>query len=369
MKQFLSFVRKEFYHILRDARTMMILLIMPIVQIILFGFAITTEMTNARIAVYDCSRDASTQQIIDRLQANEYFVLVDNLHSAKQIDQVLEEGKADMVVVFGNAFHKRLQTGDASVQLIADATDPNQATAFTNYASNIITTYLQENAQGQASPTLRIVPEVRMLYNPQMKGAYNFVPGVMGLILMLICAMMTSLSIVREKEMGTMEILLVSPVRPMLLLIAKLTPYFVLSVVNLSTILLLSVYVLHVPVAGSLFWLFVVSLLFIVVALSLGLLVSNLAQTQVAAMLFSGMALMMPTMLLSGLMFPIENMPAILQWIAAAMPVRWYIEAIRKLMIQGVEVTYVLKELAILSGMALLLLSISLRTFRTRLHS
>ena len=216
--------------------------------------------------------------------------------------------------------------------------------------------------------TSAIVPQVKLLYNPQMKSAYNFVPGVMGLILMMICAMMTSISIVREKETGTMEVLLVSPVKPLFIILAKAVPYFVLSFVNLITILLLSVYVLHVPVAGSLFWLVVVSLLFIFVSLALGLLISTVTHTQVAAMLVSGLMLMMPTMLLSGMIFPVESMPVILQSISTVIPARWYIQAVRKLMIEGVDISLVLTEIGILAVMAVLLITVSFKKFKNRLE-
>jgi len=219
---------------------------------------------------------------------------------------------------------------------------------------------------GVSVPT--IVPDVKLLYNPQMKSTYNFVPGVMGLILMLICAMMTSISIVREKETGTMEILLVSPVRPLFVILSKAVPYFVLSFINLITILLLSVYVLHVPVAGSLFWLIVVSLLFIFVSLALGLLISSVTRTQVAAMLASGLILMMPTMILSGMIFPIESMPLVLQVISDVLPARWYIQAVRKLMIEGVDVAFVVKEIIILAFMAIVLITISFKKFKNRLE-
>lgn len=236
-----------------------------------------------------------------------------------------------------------------------------------NYATGIITAAMRQLLPaGMHIPAVR--PEVKLLYNPQMKSAYNFVPGVMGLILMLICAMMTSISIVREKETGTMEVLLVSPVRPIFLILSKAVPYFVLSFVNLATILLLSVYVLHVPVAGSLGWLVAVSLLFIFVSLSLGLLISTLTRTQVAAMLVSGLVLMMPTMLLSGMIFPVESMPWILQGISALIPARWYIQAVRKLMIQGVDFVNVLTEVIVLSGMAVLLITVSLKKFKNRLE-
>jgi ABC-2 type transport system permease protein len=237
-----------------------------------------------------------------------------------------------------------------------------------NYASGILGAYRQELLEQYKIP-YQIAPEVKMLYNPQLKSAYNFVPGVMGMILILICAMMTSIAIVREKEMGTMEVLLSSPLKPIYIILAKAVPYFTLSILNLTTILLLAVFVFAVPVSGSLFWLILLSLLFIFLALSLGLLISTLVSSQMAAMLISGMALMVPIMLLSGLIFPIESMPPVLQWISTLIPARWYIEAVRKLMIQGAEVQYVVREFLILTAMATGLILISLRNFKTRLSS
>ena len=368
MKQFISFIKKEFYHILRDKWTMLILLVMPVIQIILFGFAISTEVKNAQIAVFDPSKDAETQRIKEQLQACSYFTIAEELSDYKQINDVFKEGKISMVVVFSENFAQNLvHTSDASIQLIADGTEPNQASMLIGYASNVLGMHQQELVKQYKIP-FQITPEVRMLYNPQMKGGYNFVPGVMGMILTLICAMMTSIAIVREKEMGTMEVLLTSPLKPIYIILAKAVPYFILSIINLVTILLLSVYVLGVPVAGSLFWLVAISLLFILLALSLGLLISTLVNTQLAAMLASGMILMIPIMLLSGMMFPIESMPKILQWISAVIPARWYIEAIRKLMIQGVGVQFVAKEFLIIGAMTAGLLVVSLKKFKVRLQ-
>lgn len=367
MKQFIAFVRKEFFHIFRDRRTMLILMGMPIVQIILFGFAITTEVKNVRVAVLDPSNDVVTRRIIDRVDASEYFTVTRRLHSPEEADRFFRSGDIDMAIVFSEHFSDNLYTGEAGVQIISDATDPNMATMQAGYATNIISMTGQE----MLPPGVRasaIVPQFKLLYNPQMKSAYNFVPGVMGLILMLICAMMTSISIVREKETGTMEVLLVSPVKPLFIILAKVVPYFVLSFVNLITILLLSVYVLHVPVAGSLFWLIVVSLLFIFVSLALGLLISTVTRTQVAAMLVSGLMLMMPTMLLSGMIFPIESMPVILQGISTVIPARWYIQAVRKLMIEGVDISLVLTEISILTVMAVFLITVSFKKFKNRLE-
>ena len=364
MKQFIAFVRKEFFHIFRDRRTMLILLGMPVVQIILFGFAISTEVKNVRVAVLDPNNDVMTRHIVDRINASEYFMVTRLLHSPQEVEKAFREGDTDLAIVFGTQFADRLYAGDAEIQLITDATDPNMATTQVNYATGIIASVQQP--AGVSVPT--IVPDVKLLYNPQMKSTYNFVPGVMGLILMLICAMMTSISIVREKETGTMEILLVSPVRPLFVILSKAVPYFVLSFINLITILLLSVYVLHVPVAGSLFWLIVVSLLFIFVSLALGLLISSVTRTQVAAMLASGLILMMTTMILSGMIFPIESMPLVLQVISDVLPARWYIQAVRKLMIEGVDVAFVVKEIIILAFMAIVLITISFKKFKNRLE-
>ena len=367
MKSFMSFVRKEFYHIFRDTRTMMILLLMPIIQIILFGFAISTEVKNVQVAIFDPSKDVTTQQIRERFQASPYFIVAEDLTSPDQINDVFKRGKINMALIFSENFADNLlHTGEAVIQLIADGTEPNQASTITGYASNILNSYQQELMDQYKIP-FQIVPQIKMLYNPQMKSAYNFVPGVMGLILILICAMMTSIAIVREKEMGTMEILLASPLKPLHIILAKVVPYFVLSIVNLTTILLLSVYVLDVPIAGNLFWLALISLLYIFLALSFGILISTVVNTQMAAMLVSGMGLMMPIMILSGMMFPIDSMPKILQWISTVVPARWYIEAVKKIMIQGVEIRFVLKELIIIAVMAFGIMTISLKNFKTRL--
>lgn len=340
----------------------MILLGMPVLQIILFGFAITTELNHSRVAVLDPSKDAVTTRITERIDENRYFSVVKELSSASDIETVFRHDEADIVVAFTPDFDANLSTGEAGIQLVVDATDPNTGNMMAGYVQGIVGQALQSGTQ--SSP----IVQTHLLFNPQMKSAYNFVPGVMGLILMLICAMMTSISIVREKETGTMEVLLVSPIRPIFIILAKAVPYLVLSCVNLATILLLSVYVLHVPVEGNLWTLSFLSLLLIAVALSLGLLISCVVQNQVAAMIVSGMGLMMPVMLLSGMIFPIESMPAALQWISNIIPARWYIQAVKKVMIEGLGMAAVWHEALILSGMAALLIGLSLKKFKERLE-
>ena len=347
---------------------MMILLLMPIIQIILFGFALTTEVKDTQVAVLVPTNDEASSRIIDKLNASAYFDVVARIHTTDEIQPVFRDAKAKLVVVFEDHFGEKLRhNGTAHIQLLADATDPNAATSFTFYASNIINSYQQE-LMGENKNPYQITPEVKMLFNPQMKSSFNFVPGVLGMIMLLICAMMTSIAIVREKEMGTMDILLVSPMKPIYIILSKITPYFVLSCVNFATIMLLSVFVLGVPIAGSFMSLVAVSLLYIFVSLSFGLLVSTITNSQQAAMLVSGMGLMIPVMLLSGMMFPIENMPLPLQWLSNIVPAKWYIRAVKAIMIQGLGITSVLKEVGVLCLMGIVLVSISLKKFKVRLE-
>lgn len=368
MKQLLSFIRKEFHHIFRDRTTVMILLLMPVIQIILFGFALSTEVKDTKVVVLANTNDDATQRIIDRIDASTYFDVSIMAHNSKEIDAAFRDGKAKLAMVFEDHFSENLKhTGTAHIQLIADATDPNAATSFMFYASNIINNYQQDLSPTQSGGGM-IQPEVKMLYNPQMLSAFNFVPGVLGMIMILICAMMTSIAIVREKEMGTMEILLVSPMKPIYTILSKIAPYFVLSVINFITIMLLSVFVLGVPINGSILSLFAVSLLYIFVALSLGLLISTLTNSQLAAMMISGMGLMIPVMLLSGMIFPVENMPPFLRFISNFVPARWYIDAVKTIMIKGLSITTVLNDIGVLILMGIVLVTISLKKFKVRLE-
>ena len=368
MEQFITFVRKEFYHIFRDRWTMIILLVLPIVMLILFGFMMSTEVKNTHFAVYDPSRDMATQGIMNKLSMSEYFIFDGYLNSPNQIEKVFRKGKIGLVVVFsGRFFDHMMHTGDAQVQLIADGSDPNTASTLTMYATSLIASY-QQDLKGEMKVPYQIKQDIKFLYNPTLKGSYNFVPGVMGMILMLICAMMTSVSIAREKELGTMEILLVSPMQPFQIIISKVVPYFFLSVINFLTILVISVFVLGVPVIGSLGLLICISLIFIFVSLALGLLISSAVDKQMVALLISAMVLMMPVMMLSGMMFPIENMPWILQGLSQIIPAKWFMSAVKKIMLQGLGFSSVYKEFIVLSFMAIVLVALSIKRFKYRLE-
>ena len=352
MKQFHSFVIKEAKHILRDKRTMLILFGMPLVLMLLFGFAITTDVKNVRTVIVSSSMDHLTQQAVDRLSASEYFDIVSVVATPRDAERLIRGQKADMAIVFAADFASKR----SGVQFIVDGADPNMAQQWTNYATSVML-----NPAGGAVNS-------KMLYNPQMKSAYNFVPAIMGMLLMLVCAMMTSISIVREKEKGTMEVLLVSPVKPLMIIIAKAIPYLVLAFVILVIILLMARFVLGVPLAGSLVWILVISVIYILLALSLGLLISNVSQTQLVALLLSARVLLVPIVMLSGMLFPVESMPKVLQWISAVIPPRYYIEAMRKLMIMGVGIKEVAREVLILLGMLVLLMSLALAKFNKRLE-
>ncbi len=351
MKQFISFVIKETRHILRDKRTMLILFGMPVVMMLIFGFAITTDVKNVRTVVVTSQMDLQTQRAVERLSQSEYFTITQTVNTPKDAELLIRNQKADMAIVFAPDFASKHR----GIQIIVDGADPNMAQQWTNYATNVIT-----NMPGG-------VVNAKLLYNPQMRSAYNFVPAILGMLLMLVCAMMTSISIVREKERGTMELLLVSPVRPLMIMIAKVVPYLVLAFAILTTILLMARYVLDVPLAGSIVWIYVISTIYIILALSLGLLISTIATTQLMALLLSAMVLLMPIVMLSGMIFPVESMPEVLQWIAALVPPRYYIQAMRKLMIMGVDISNVVREIYILSAMALFLLIVALAKFKKRL--
>lgn len=367
MKQLFTFIKKEFFHVFRDRKTLLMLFGLPVVQIVLFGFALSNEVKNAKISILDQAKDDGSRAIISRFSASPQFDLEKNLSTAKEIEETFKEGKVKLVIIFPpNFYTDLLHTNKATIQLLTDASDPNTANTLSNYATSVIMEYQDELLQNTALP-LQIIPEVRMLYNPELKGAPNFVPGVMALVLMLICVMMTSVSIVKEKEKGTMEILLVSPFKPALVIIAKAIPYLLISLINVTVIILLSVFLLDMPVNGSLALLFVESTLLIITALSLGLFISTLTGSQQTAMLLSMMGMMLPTMLFAGFMFPIENMPLPLQYFSNVVPAKWYYIIVKSIMIKGLGFSAIWKETLILFVMTLFFLFVSFKKFKIRL--
>jgi len=366
MKQLIIFLKKEFAHVLRDRKTLLILFGMPVIQILIFGFALTNEVKNAKILVVDYGKDLATQQIISKINASQYFDVQQAILSIGEIESAFRRGTIQGAIVFPSSFrYTQMHQGTAQIQIITDASDPNLSTTLTNYLNAIIQDYQRES--DVTSMSYVVDTQTRMLYNPQMKGAHNFVPGVIALVLMLVCVMMTAISIVREKEMGTMEILLVSPFKPILVMVSKAIPYLLLSLVNVVSILLLGVFVLDVPVKGSILLLFAESTLFIITCLTLGIFISVRTNSQQVAMLISLMGMLLPTILFSGFMFPIENMPVVLQIFSNVVPAKWFYIIVKSIMIKGVGLEYLWRETLVLIGITLFLLILSLKNFKIRL--
>lgn len=368
MKRFIGFVTKEFYHIFRDKRTLFILFGMPIAQIILFGFAITNEINNVNIAILDQSKDVATQKIIAKINASKYFVVKQNISHENEIENVFKKGKVKAVLVFENHFIKNLETKkQAKVQVITDATDPNIANTVTNYVNAILQNYTQQ--LNRDNPTAySIQTQTQLYYNPELKSVFNFVPGVMTIILMLVSAMMTSISITREKEMGTMEVLLVSPLKPFQVIIGKVFPYIFLSIINATVIVLLGYFVFKMPIVGSLFLLAFESILFIITALSLGILISTVTDSQQTAMMISLFGLMLPVIILSGFIFPISSMPLPMQIISNIIPAKWFIIIVKAVMLKGASVSVIWKETLILIGMTAVYILLSIKKYKIRLE-
>lgn len=347
---------------------MFILFGMPIAQIMLFGFAITNEVNNVKIAIFDQSKDFETQQIINKISASSYFDILQEIRSEAEIESVFKKGKVKAVLVFEKDFSKKLQTQNiGKVQVISDATDPNMANTISNYISSILQNYSQE--KNKITPSAyQIQTQTQLYYNPELKSVFNFVPGVMTVILMLVSAMMTSISITREKELGTMEILLVSPLKPFQVIIGKVFPYIFMSIINAIVILVLGYFIFEMPIEGSLVLLAFETVLFIICALALGILISTISDSQQTAMMTSLFGLMLPVILLSGFIFPISSMPLPLQVISNIIPAKWFIIIIKAIMLKGATFAVIWKETLIIIGMTFLFIIVSIKKYKIRLE-
>jgi ABC-2 type transport system permease protein len=367
MRRLLIFIKKEFKHIIRDPRVLLILFGMPVVQVLIFGFALTNEIKNSKIIVLDYAKDDLSKRLINKIEASKYFEIVSFVHSKRIIPDYFRQGKIKAAVIIPEKIASDIiHDGNAQIQIITDATDVNFANSIKNFIRAIINDYQYELFSKEFSK-INIITEIKMLYNPQLKGAPNFVPGVMSMVMLLVCVMMTAIAIVREKEMGTMEVILTSPVSPVFVIISKVVPYFVISTIDLALILLLSVYVLDLPIQGNLFLLLAESLLFIITCLNIGILISIRTSSQQVAMLMSLVGMMMPTVFLSGFMFPIENMPYALQLLSNLVPSKWFYIIVKDIMLKGTGLEIVWEETLIIASMMLFYLIISLKTFKVRL--
>jgi ABC-2 type transport system permease protein len=369
MNRFLGFVKKEFLHIFRDYRTLFILFGIPAAQILIFGFAVSMDIKNAGIAFLDLSHDEVSRKLTDKIISSGFFRRTENLLNYSDVDKVFRKGKTKAVIIFEENFGKNLiSERKASLSIIADGSEPNVATLITNYTTAIVNDFNREFTGPSIAGSVIIKPEVKMLYNPNMQSQFMFVPGVITLILILICALMTSVTITREKEFGTLEVLLVSPLRPIQIILGKVMPYFILSFINVLLILALSWFVFGLPVRGSMALLLAESMLYILMSLSLGILISTMSDTMQQAIFISLIGLMLPTVLLSGFIFPIENMPGIYDYVSMILPPRYFIVIIKNIMIKGTGLLYIWKETLILITMTIIFIGISVRKFKIRLE-
>lgn len=367
MKSFIGFIKKEWLHIFRDKKTLLILFGMPIIQVLIFGFGITNEIKDVEIAVLDNSKDEISRKITDKILSSGYFKINKYLNSNQQIEDEFRKGKIKLAVIFDEDFSRKFTNGTSpQIQLLTDATDPNTANTIANYTLSIITNFVKDHNLSSPAP-LNITTEVRMRYNKELKGVYLFIPGIITLLLMLISAMMTSISLTKEKELGTMEVLLASPMKPSLIIIAKLIPYLVLSFILAVMVLSMGTFIFGVPIKGSLILLLLEMTLFVLTALSLGILISTVADSQQVALMISLVGLMLPTILLTGFIFPIENMPYWLQLLSNIIPARWFMEIIRGIMLKGSGLGVLWQETLILIGFTLFFAIVSIKKFKIRL--
>ena len=369
MKRFLGFVKKEFLHIFRDYRTMIIIFVIPAAEILLFGYVVSTDLKNAQIAFLDLSRDEMTQKISDKLCSSGFFRRSEDLLSYNDIDRELRKNKIKAVIVFEENFGRKLiGEGKAVMSIIADGSEPDMASLVTNYATAIAADFNRELLQSSVTGNILVLPEVRMFYNPSLKGHFMFVPGVITIIMTLVCALMTSITITREKEFGTMEVLLVSPLKPIQIIVGKVVPYFMLSIIDAIIILVLSRFVFGLPVKGSLILLFAELMLYILMSLSIGIMISTVSKTMQQAIFMALVGMLLPTILLSGFIFPLENMPKGYDWVAAIFPPRYFIVVIKNIMIKGTGFMYVWKETLILMFFTAASIWLSMRNFKVRLQ-
>ncbi len=369
MNRFIGFVKKEFMHIFRDVRTLVILFGIPAAQVLIFGYAVRTDIKNAGIAILDRSKDEISTGLVSKLESSDFFILKKNLQSGDEIDGSFKAGDIKAVLIFEKDFGKNLlHEGSASIEIIADGSEPNVANLVTSYTRAIINDYMLELNKPATDSFMPVEPEVKMYYNPNLESQYMFVPGVITIILVLICALMTSVAITREKEFGTMEVLLVSPLKPLHIILGKVTPYFILSLIDLIVILFLSWLVFDIPIKGSPLLLMLESMLYIMLGLSLGIMISTMSKTMQQAMFISLMGLMLPTIILSGFIFPVEYMPGIYRFLSPVIPPRWFIIIVKDIMIKGTGFTFVWKETLILVFMTIVFITISTFTFKRRLE-
>jgi ABC-type multidrug transport system, permease component len=342
----LPIVRKEFRQIIRDKRILGVLLFFPALMLFMFGYALNFDVKNTRMAVYDEDRSSASRDFIQQFFTSEYFVKVQTLSSKAEINDLLDGEKVRVVLVVPSSFSKDIQRGKfASVQVIVDGANSNAAATVLGYINAMIQQYsLKVMAEsfmriGGQQITLPIDFQPRVWYNPELKSAKFLVPGLIAFILMVTTVVSTALSVVRERELGTMEQIMVSPIKPIELILGKTIPYIIISLIATAVILFLGYVLFDVSIKGSIFLLSMMTILFLVGGLGVGMLISTLVETQQLAFMIAVIVSMLPTFILSGFVFPIRNMPAIIQGITYLIPARYFLVALRAIILKGAGVS------------------------------
>jgi ABC-2 type transport system permease protein len=374
VRALLGLLRKEVQHIRRDPRTLAVILALPVVQVILFGFAIRTDVDHVRLAIVDPAPDETTLALRSRFTAAGVFDVRAILQRTADLDHLFRSGEVQGGIVFPSDFAARVVAGDAQLLVVTDGTEPNTASLLQAYAQAVVAGFISENRPTSASlraarpAPVRITTRIRTRFNPTRESANLFVPGLMAFVLTIISSLMTAISLTREKETGTLEALLVSPLRPWVIIVGKVFPYLVIGFVSAVLVIVEARLIFHVPLRGSIALLLGETLLFILASLALGILVSARTSSQRVAMMGAALATMLPNLLLSGFIFPIESMPLPLRLLSNVIPGRWFVEVARGVMLKGVGLDYVWPQTLILAAMSALLLGAAARSFNARLE-
>ena len=363
MSTFRSFVVKETRHILRDRQTLAVLLLMPAAMVLLFGFAIRTDVGSVRVLVVDAARDARSTALTRALAATPALEVVGVAATPEAVEPALRAGDADVALLLPPDFAHRFARGAATVQLVSDGVNATFAQTAEGYVRAAVQRWAARHGAGGAA----VRTHTRMRFNPTLASENLFVPGLLAFVLTLISALMTAISIAREKETGTMELLLVSPLRPVQIVTGKVAPYLGLASLNAVTALAVAWLAFRVPVRGSLTLLLAGALVYVLVSLALGVLISSRAPTQRAAMMGTLLGLLLPTIALSGFIFPIASMPGWLQPVTQVVPATWFIRLARGVMLKGAGLDVLWREALVLCAMAAGLLGLGARAFRDRI--
>jgi ABC-2 type transport system permease protein len=372
--RFLAVAKKEIVQVLRDARSLIIVLIMPVILVLLFGYGVNLDLKHLPIYVYDRDGSQQSQDLLKRFQASDYFEIARVVNSYSELTRAVDDGHAKMGVVIPWDFSQRLHDGrPAQVQALVDGTDDNTANVLIGYSQAVVQGYSSDiqldwlRDHGQIAQPATVSVETRTWYNEDLESSAFIVPGVLALVMSVIGAFLTSLTIAREWERGTMEQLISTPVTPLEIMFGKLVPYFAIGMIDVIVCTLIALYWFHVPFRGSFLTLLISSIMFMIVVLSMGFFISVIAKNQLAASQLALLATFLPAFLLSGFLYAIEQMPPVLQWITRILPARYYVSVLKKIFLKGSPTSLLYADLIPLAIFTVVLALLATHSFQKRL--